>query len=298
MNVEHLSIFMAVYRAGGFAPVAMELGIAPSSVSRVVAKLETDLAVRLFQRTTRHLSPTKAGDIFFARIAPLVEEFHAVREELLDQTQKPHGILRITASVSYGQAMIAPRLKTFTDMYPEIKLELLLSDSHIDIISERIDLAVRHGKLADSSLVARKLTHVSYRIVASPEYLKNAQRLVVPEDIACHPTIAFLYDEFRSSWMVRKGAIEKEIMINPVVAVSNAQTIHRCVCDGAGIALLPDWLIERDLNEGRLINVLPDWEGAGRTFDSAIWLVFASRAYVPEKVRVFAEFLSGLSDRQ
>ncbi len=124
MNIAHLKTFVAVYRASGFASVAKEQGVVASSVSRAIAALEADLAVRLFHRTTRRLSPTEAGVAFFHRIAPLVEEFDSACLALRDQSKGPSGRLRITASVSYGQLVIAPMLKTFRTVYPDIELEV------------------------------------------------------------------------------------------------------------------------------------------------------------------------------
>jgi DNA-binding transcriptional LysR family regulator len=292
MKFEHLEIFSAVYRAGGFAAVASEHNVAPSSISRAIASLETSLQVRLFQRTTRKLTPTQAGELFFRRLEPLIEEFHVVRDEIADKPKNPSGRLRVTASVSYGQIVIAPRLKKFRRLHPNIELELILSDNYVDIIERRIDIAIRHGVLMDSALIARKITDVRYRLVASPDYLKTAPSVRKPSDIENHPVVRFSYDRFRSVWKFRKNNVVKSVTTKPSITVTNAAVILQCALDGHGLALLSDWMVKKEIQSGKLIEVLPDWDAAGASFDSAIWLVFPSRKFLPARTRAFADFIS------
>ena len=303
MDLDQLELFTAVYRCAiergeGFAAVARERNLAPSSVSRAIASLETSLEARLFQRTTRKLEPTDAGEAFYRHILPLLEELEAARAEAQDLARGPAGRLRVTASVSYGQLCIVPRLADFRRRYPDIALELLLSDAALDLVAERIDLAVRHGPLRDSSLIARRLARVRYRVVASPDYLAEAPPIRRPADIADHPCIAFPFEGFRSRWRFRreKAAGEEErtieeVAVTPAIVLSNAAAIRSCARQGLGPALMADWTVAADLKSGALVDVLPGFEAAGQDFDSAIWLVLPSRRFVPAKVRAFAEFL-------
>ncbi len=291
MDLTQLKTFVDVHRSSGFAPVAKDRGVSPSSISRAIASLEASLEVRLFQRTTRQLSPTEAGDAFFRRVLPLVEELEDACAEASEGTTHPSGRLRVTCSVSFGQICIAPRLKAFRTAFPDIELDLILSDAQIDLLAERIDLAVRHGPLAESGLVARKFSDVRYRLVASPDYLLGTEPIENPTDVSGHPCIAFSYDGFRTRWQFRSGEQSHEIAIAPTITASNAVTIRQCARDGLGLALLADWTIERDLRAGRLVEILPEWQAAGASFDSSIWLVFPSRRFVPAKTRAFADFL-------
>ena len=293
MEIEQLETFAAVYRAGGFAPVARERNIAPSSISRAIAALEDALEVRLFQRSTRKLEPTDAGEAFYRRVLPLIEEFAAAQAEARDRAKGPAGRLRVTASVSYGQLCIVPRLAAFRVRYPDIQLDLLLSDAALDILAERIDLAVRHGPLADSSLVASRLMPVRYRVVASPAYLAAAAPIRTPADIAEHPCIAFSFGDYRSRWRFRRpsDAQPEEVAVTPALTLSNAAAIRLCARQGLGLALMADWTVRDDLAGGALVEVLPEYEAAGASFDSAIWLVFPSRRFLPAKTRAFADFL-------
>ncbi len=291
MKVDDLTIFVAVYRAGGFAAVAHERGVAPSSISRAIASLEARLETRLFQRTTRTLTPTEAGDAFYARIAPVLEELDAAHAELIDHTREPVGLLRVTASVSFGQIMIAPRLDAFRAVFPRIILELVLSDRPIDLIAERIDVAVRHGRLTDNASMSRKLMDVRYHLVASPRYLANAPPVQSPDDITAHRTASFSYEAFRNMWRFRRGDHVRDVAISPSLIVTNAVALAQCVRDGAGLALLADWTIRDDLANGALVDVLPEWISSGVDMDPSIWLMFPSRAFMPAKTRVFLDFL-------
>lgn len=293
MNLDYIKMFIAVYRAGSFIEVANEQGLAPSSVSRSIGALENALKTRLFQRTTRSLMPTREGEAYFQKIVPLVEEIELAHQSLMDSAAKPSGRLRVTTSVSYGQIMIAPRLASFRQHFPNIDLELILSDGHLDLINDQIDLAIRHGSLSDSSLVARKLADVAYHLVCSPRYLEQRSRPRKPEDLHAHELITFTYEDFRHKWVFKKKEMSQGLSIKPALTVSNAATIRQCARDGAGIALLADWTISDDLQSGRLIKVLPDWRISGTASASAIWLVYPSNRFVPAKTRAFADFLLG-----
>ena len=288
MEVETLEIFVDVYRAGSFSRVARANAVTPSSVSRAISSLEKELSSRLFQRSTRRLAPTEAGARFFQRVVPVLEELTRARLDLQDDSARGH--LRVSSSVAYGQTCIVPRLGTFTRAYPEVELELVMNDRRVDVISERIDLAIRHGSLADSTLVARRLCAVDYRLVASPTYLSEAPDLESPEDILEHRCITFALEAFRT-WRFRQ---EDEVRaVEPVkrLTLSGALGVRACAVDGVGLAILPDWAIRDELAAGTLVSLLPEWRAAGSTFDSSLWLVYPSRAYVPAKVRVFEEFV-------
>lgn len=291
MGFNQIRIFIAVYRAGNFAAVAKDDNVAPSSISRAIAKLEKDLQTRLFQRTTRKLTPTEAGERYFKRVAPLIEEFDQAHQALIDDLEMPSGTLRVTASVSYGQIIIAPLLKKFRTCFPHIEIELILSDSRLDIISEQIDIALRHGQLADSSLVRRKLCDVQYYLVASPEYLAENTPIGSPGHVRDHVLITMAYENFRKEWSFKSGDNFEKISIHPALTISNAVAVRQCVRDEIGIAVLADWVVEDDLAKGRLARLLPEWQVSGAHFDSSIWLVYPSRRFLPAKTRAFSQFL-------
>lgn len=287
-----LQIFVEVVRQGNFAAVARDRGLDPSSVSRTIKGLEQELGVRLFQRTTRRLSPTESGTAYFERIEPLVEEMQQAIDVAIDMSGQPKGTLRVTASVPFGQKCIVPLLPEFGTMYPDLTVDLQLTDAVVDLFSERIDLAIRLGLLADSTLIAQRLMRTYYRVCASPQYLQQRGYPKNPSDIEHHNCLLFPLAGFRSRWIFRdqQGNIS-EVPVHGRTIISNAIALEQCAIAGMGLTLLPNWLVDEDLQAGTLINVFPNHEVTATDFNTAAWLVYPSRAYVPLKVRVFIEFL-------
>ncbi|MPW29169.1 LysR family transcriptional regulator [Agarivorans sp. B2Z047] len=291
MDIAKLKIFVAVYRARSFAEVAKQRNVAASSISRTIAGLEEELGLRLFQRTTRTLNPTQAAERYYLRMEPLLEEFDLAQQEALGETLQPSGLLRVSASSSFGQLVLAPLLAKFQQAYPKIQLELDLSDSRVDLIAQQFDLVLRHGVLNDSSLVARKLLDVNYLLVASSAYLKRSAKIQQPFDVTDHNLIGFTYRELNKQWLFSRGKTSQKIAITPSLSLSSAAAIKECVNHDMGLALLADWTVREDLKSGKLVQVLSDWQVTGANSDSAIWLLYPSRAFMPNKVAVFSQFL-------
>lgn len=291
MDVSVLEIFVEVMRHGSFAAVARDRNIDPSSVSRSIAGLEKELGIRLFQRTTRHLSPTEAGRSYFARIAPLMEELQQAFDVTTDFFGQPKGKLRVTTSVSFGLKCIVPILSRFEALYSDLIVELALTDRIIDLLTERIDVAIRLGILEDSTLIAQRLINTKYRICASPKYLEDHGQLEKPSDIENHNCLLFPLPGFRSRWIFKdKQGNISEFPVRGRTIISNAVALQQCAIAGMGLALLPHWLIDNDIETGHLISVLPNYEITATDFNTAAWFVYPSRAYVPLKVKVFIDF--------
>lgn len=285
-------MFVEVVRRGSFAAVARDRQLDPSSVSRAITKLEEELGIRLFQRTTRQLSLTEAGNAYFERVEPLVEEMQQAIDIATDISGQPKGTLRVTASVSFGLKCIVPLLLRFSTLYPDLTVELLLTDAVVDLLAERIDLAVRLGLLADSTLIAQQLMRTRYAVCASPEYLKRSGQLEKPSDVEHHSCLLFPLAGFRSRWVFRgKNGDTSEVSVSGRTIISSAIALQQCAIAGMGLALLPYWLIDDDLRSGILVNVFPDHDVTATDFNTAAWLVYPSRAYVPLKVRVFIDFV-------
>jgi len=292
MDLSALQTFVDVVRQGSFAAVARDRQLDPSSISRAIAGLEEELGIRLFQRTTRQLSLTEAGKTYFEQIKPLLQEMQQAIAIATDVSGQPKGTLRVTASVSFGLKCIVPLLPKFSSLYPDLTIDLLLNDVVVDLLAERIDLAVRLGLLADSTLIAQQLMQTHYAVCASPEYLKRSGQLEKPIDVECHHCLLFPLAGFRSRWIFRDGKGEiSEVSVQGRTLISSAIALQQCAIAGMGLALLPHWLVDDDLQAGKLINVFPDYEVTATDFSTAAWLVYPSRAYVPLKVRVFIDFL-------
>ena len=292
MDLSVLQLFVEVMREGSFAAVARDRNVDPSSVSRAIASLEAELGIRLFQRTTRQLSPTEAGTTYFEQIEPLVEEMQQAIHAAIDRSGQPQGTLRVTTSTTFGQKCIVPLLPNFQALYPDLMIDLLLTDAMVDLLAERIDIAIRLGLLADSTLVAQRLMQTHYLVCASPHYLKRWGKPQQPIEVADHNCLRFPLVGFRSRWTFKAHTGElSKVSVTGNTIISSAIALQQCAIAGMGLALLPRWLIDDDLRTGTLVNVFPDYEVTATDFNTAAWLVYPSRAYVPLKVRVFIDFL-------
>lgn len=298
MDIATLQLFVEVMKQGSFAAVARDRNLDPSSVSRAIAGLEAELGIRLFQRTTRQLSPTEAGKTYFDRIEPLVEEIQQAIDIATDISEKPQGNLRVTASASFGLKCIVPLLPKFQQLYPDLTVDLLLTDAVVDLVAERIDVAVRLGLLADSTLIAQQLMRTHYTVCASPSYLKRSPPLKHPIDLTHHNCLLFPLTGFRSRWIFKDRSGElSEIPVRGQTVTCSGIALQQCAITGMGLTLLPNWLIEPDLQAGTLVNAFPNYAVTATDFNTAVWLVYPSRAYVPLKVRLFIEFLkNSISD--
>ncbi len=291
MDTHSINIFLAVIEQGSFASVAETRNLAPSSVSRTIASLEAELSVRLFNRTTRKLTPTQAAEAFYKKMRPLAEGIESAIREVSETQTGPSGVLRVAASVSYGQLLLAKKLEKFLGDYPNVRLDLLLSDRRIDLIQEGVDVAIRHGELEDSSLISRKLCDVKYKLVASPTYLENKGKPQSIEALHLHSLLSFGIQGFSKTWMFKKQETYKTLNIAPRILSSNAMALRQCALDNLGIAMLADWTVADDLKADHLVEVLPEWDVAGSSFKSAIWLVYPSMKFVPARTRAFLDFM-------
>jgi DNA-binding transcriptional LysR family regulator len=292
MDISALQLFIEVVQQGSFAAVARDRNLDPSSVSRTIAGLEAELGVRLFHRTTRRLLLTEAGTIYFDRIEPLLEEMQQAVHVAKDSSGEPNGTLRITASVSFGQKCIVPLLAEFQSIYPDLTVDLHLTDAIVNLFAEKIDVAIRLGLLADSTLVAQQLVQTRYLVCASPQYLERYGQLKNPSEIESHNCLLFPLEGFRARWIFRdKGGTLSTVPVHSRTIISNAIALQQCAIVGMGLALLPHWLISEDLNSGRLLNLFPAYEVTATDFSTAAWLVYPSRNYVPLKVRAFIKFV-------
>lgn len=292
MDIHSLNLFLEVMRHRSFTVVAKQQGIAPSSVSRAIANLEKELGIRLFQRSTRKLVPTEAGLIYFERISPVIQELEAAKQIATDVNKEPKGTLRITSSTVYGQMVIAPLLPVLTKKYPSLNIELLLTDAYLDLIEERIDVAIRLGSLQDSSYIARKLNTMAFTICASPDYIDAHGMPGEPDDIRDHNCLIFPRTGYNTNWLFKdsKNKIE-EIPINGQCLITNSQAIKQCTISGMGLALLPDWLVEGDINSGTLIKLFDGFTVTATDFDSGVYILYPSREYVPLKTQAFIDHL-------
>lgn len=292
MDIENLRLFVEVARRGNFAAVARDRDIDPSSVSRAIALLEDELGVRLLQRSTRRVTLTEAGELFFSHIVSLLDGFDHARDAARGVSVGPSGTLRLTASVAFGNRCLIPLLPEFRERYPEMKLELLFTDTVLDLVTERIDLAVRLVRHIDADFIAVKLFDTQYRVCASPAYLSTKKVPQVPTDLQHHKCLLFALPEFRSHWLFRDArGVVQEVPVHGDVTILNALALRACALAGMGPVLLASWLIDQDIAQGQLIDLFPHHRVSVTDFDTAVWLLYPSRTHLPHKVRVMIDFL-------
>ena len=296
MEIATLRLFVQVMHRRGFTEVAKTERVAPSSVSRAIAGLERELGIRLFQRNTRKLEPTEAGRVYFERIAPLLDEIDSAALMAADITETPKGLLRVTAPSVYAQMCIVPLLPKLHARYPDLSVELLMSDAYLDLIAEHIDVAIRIGSLRDSMHIATRLSSMRFHICASPSYLEQNGQPAAPEEIERHNCLLFPRQGHSLNWLFKKktedGTGETvQITISGQYLITNSEAIRQCAISGMGLALLPNWLIEKDIQNGALVTLFNDYEVTATDYEGAVWLLRPSRAYQPLKARVFMEFL-------
>lgn len=312
MDVAALRTFVDVVRRGSFAAVARDRGVDPSAVSRAVAALEAELGLRLVHRTTRRLSPTEAGAAYFDRVEALVEELERAQLQAADAGRRPTGTLRVSAPVSFALLNLVPLLPAFAERYPELAVDLVLTDAALDLVVERVDVAVRIGARGDAgpggaSLVARRLAPMVFHACASPAYLARRGRPAEPAALADHSCLLLDVPGITDRWRFRgPDGRTTEVEARGPLRTSNALALKACALAGMGVILQARWIVGRELRAGALVDLFPEHAASAHasahaagaaagpalgTPDGALaaWLVYPSRTYLPLKVRAFVD---------
>ncbi len=288
-DFEALAIFAKVVEMRSFAGAAGELALSKATVSKAVTRLERRLGARLFNRTSRQLALTDAGQKLAARAARLLSDGEAAENEALAQSAAPRGLVRLAVPMSYGIKAIAPLLPEFLAAYPEVSIDLHLGDAMVDLIGEGFDAAVRIGSLPDSSLVARRLCAMPRHTVAAPSYLKAHGRPTHPMHLARHRCFAYAYLSTASTWHFTNAAGE-QASVRPLgqLRVNNGEAIMPSLLAGLGIADLPDFIAGEAIASGAVEVILKDWKQP----EGAVHLVMPPGGPRPARVEVLADFLA------
>jgi DNA-binding transcriptional LysR family regulator len=285
-----LKSFSAVAELGSFSDAARRLGLSKSLVSRHVSGLEAELGVLLLSRTTRRLSLTEAGQAYAERCQRILADLEEADQAVGNLQAVPSGRLRITAPMSFGSLHLAPSLSEFIDKYKEIKLDLVLSDRIVDLIEDGFDLAVRVGRLAESSLIAKKLCPMRRVACASPAYLKAMGVPRTPADLAQHRCLSHSELAAQEWRFVDSGNKPLGINVTGPVRVNNGEAMRHLALAGVGLIYLPTFFIGPDIRAGRLVPVLESFTPQ----DSALYAVYPHARLLSPKVRAFLDFLGKL----
>lgn len=282
--------FMTVVAEGSFSKAGDRLGIGRSAVSRGVQKLESHLGARLLSRTTRSLALTPEGEIFHARCHPGIAHISQAIEDLRDlRDGPPRGSLRICASVGFGRRVVAPLLRDFQLRYPNIELDLLLSDAPADFISDRIDISFRNGRMEDSQIVARQIVPMQMLLCASQDYAKSRGMPQALDDLAHHDCINFRLASGRMcEWEFKVQGESRKIAPTSRLTFNDAELVLQAVLEGEGIAQLEGYQVCELLREGRLVSFLPQYAPE----DRGHFICYLSRKHLPSRIRVFIDHMT------
>ncbi len=284
-----MAVFAKVVDLNGFSAAARELGVSKSAVSKQVARLEDDMGARLLNRTTRRLSLSEAGLAFYQGAQRVLAAAEAAEAAVTHLAAAPRGVLKVNAPMSFGVCHVAPALSAFMARYPELSVELDLNDRVVDLVDEGYDLAIRITRLDDSSLIARRLAPSRNILCVAPEYLKRAGTLLTLEDLADHECLLYAYQAPAGRWRFHGPGGERQIRVSGRLRVNNGEALLQAAIGGLGIALLPSFICGGALRDGRLGQLMPEWNGRGSADINAVYP--ASRNLSP-KVRVFIDFLA------
>lgn len=284
MELDAIAVFVKVVEAGSFSEAARLLKMPKTTVSAKVAALERRLGVTLIQRTTRKLHITDAGQNFFRHCAIAISEIEKGESELSAGTSKPRGVLKITAPADLGHALLPKIVCTYRQKYPDVRLELVVTNRIVDLVGEGIDLAIRAGELKDSSLIAKKFFDNTITFWASPGYIKKNGQPSHPNELSKHDFIA--HTALKESLLMTDGKTSVALQMEPMIKVDDFETVKALLVLKGGIGLLPSFVPVREQRAKELVPLLPKWSLKNT---SGFWFVYPSQKYSSPKVRTFID---------
>lgn len=285
-TISDLDIFARVARTGNMSAAGREMGLSPAVVSKRISLLEERLGARLFQRTTRQLTLTETGEGYFKRVIDILSLVEEAEDFVSRRNTKPRGVLKVAAPATFSRLHLVPHLPKFVERYPEIQLDLHLSDNYVDIIREGFDVAIRIGELEDSSLVARKLSPDRRVICATPGYLEKAG---TPKSLADLESMNCLSAGAQDVWRLESPEGQHQIRLKGNLRSNSGEVVREALLAGLGLGLRSLWEVGHEIRSGALKVVLPQYLGSSKV---AIHAVYPCREFMPAKANVLIEFLA------
>lgn len=286
MDLNRISSFARVVEEGSFTKAASSLGLPKSSVSRNVALLEEELGSKLLQRSSRKLTLTDIGAAYYARVGRALATIGEANTAAAEERSEPRGVIRVSAPPSEGDDLFMPLFAKFVAMYPHIHVDVSMTARHVDVAQEGFDFAIRAGVVRDSSLIARKIATTRFALFASSEYIAARGAPRVLADLADHDCILFHGERRKATWTLTNGARTETVDVTGKLNVDTMGAIRSAVHAGAGIGTLVTLGLERELAEGQLVRVLPDWLGE----PTPLSIVYPSTRFVPQRVALLRDF--------
>lgn len=287
-KLQAMQVFSKVVEAGSFVGASERLNLSTTAVSRHVAELESQLGVRLLQRTTRRLHLTELGQLYYRRALHLLDELGELESELLQETQQPTGVLRLSVSIPFGARQLAPTLARFRQRYPNVRVEVVASDRKLDLIEEGLDLALRITDELEGNMIARPISTIRTLICAAPDYLARRGVPQTPEDLRQHDCLIYngVPEPYQWRFVCEQGEIYK-VTVNGPLEADNGDILAGAALAGMGILRSPSFVVGDAIAEGRLVPLLSGYLQPQLTLSA----LFPSRQYLPAKVRRMIDFL-------
>ncbi|CCA90749.1 LysR family transcriptional regulator [Novosphingobium sp. PP1Y] len=290
-----LKAFLSVADEGGFAPAARKAGVATSSLTRQVDALEEHLTAVLFNRSTRSVTLTPAGEDYYVQAARIVADLEEANRSVSEREGTPRGLLRVSLPVAFARLHVAPVVPAFLRACPEVELEMIMTDEVVNLVEDRIDVAIRLGSLESSSLIARRLAPHRRILCASPAYLEERGEPLCPSDLAAHECLTFSYASGDRTWRFSCDGKEELVRVRGKLRANHSETLREVALAGLGLLLMPSWLVGPDIAAGTLRPLLTGWEAnIGKTAaspDAGIYAVYQSDRRTSAKLRAFVDFL-------
>ena len=283
-----METFVRVVESGSFSSAARDLHMTPSAVSKMIGRLEDRLGVRLLSRTTRKLSLTEEGRVFYQRITPILSEVAEAEETVSLSTAEARGVLKVNASTAFGQYQIVPLIPAMLERYPSLQVELTMTDSIVNLVEEGFDVSIRIGNLTDSSLIARKLGIANRVVVASPAYLERHGVPKCPVDLEQHQCLKLSIPTSMNKWEFVLADGPRTVEVSGRFEADNAIALHEAALAGLGLFRAATFVVGDDIKAGRLVQVLQEFEISG---DPGIFVVWPHNRNLSAKVRAFVDTL-------
>jgi len=293
--LDSLRIFVATQRKGSLSAAARSLSLSPATISRRISALEEELGVKLVDRTSRNLKVTEAGQAFLERAEVVLEAMAEAQQAALDARQRPEGRLRVHSRTHIGLRVVAPLLPRFAQAYPDIRVEIELSEHPVNLVEQDFDIDIRTGKSADSGFVIKRLLSSDEVLVVSPALARAYARLRHPSELPQLRCLTYRREHEQTTWRyidAAQGGQEQELAIQGVLSANNGELLRLAAIGGMGVALLSEATVRSDLRDGTLVRLLPEYRFAVRGFSNGIFAVFRHSRTLPLKVRAFVDFVA------
>lgn len=288
-----MELLVATAETGSFSAAGRRFNLSPASVSRHITDLEAHLGVTLVHRSTRSLTLAEAGESFVARAEGILASIRAAEADAASLQDVPRGVLRVHSRTMFGVSVLAKLQSDFAAMYPEVMVELHLSERPARLREDGFDLDFRIAPPQEAGLMRRRLFASERVLIASPDYLASAPPLKVPADIRNHACLPYILGADAVYWRFMTGGETEEIAVPVAFASNNGQVILETARRGHGIALLDDYTVAEDLQAGRLVRLLPEVRVTNATFEEGIFATYLETVQVPTKLRVYLDFVAG-----